>query len=192
MIMEEHGFAEKSENKHVNKQNNSDKQVFAVLGLLLAVALILVVGIVFVKLNNGGGGSSNSGNVTDVDGADDTTPTDELGISEGEGYYDALVKMSVQEYVTMMDKKIASAESSEEKGNLYLEMALDIHYIKADENELNQMSLDYLLRADELTPTPQVAWWISHYEDLLGNKDEAARYLQIAKDRGYVEVNGEG
>lgn len=100
----------------------------------------------------------------------------------------------LEQYISDFDKRIARAETKEEKAELYSERGSNLYnYIDLNENETikNQVFADAYL-AEELNPTVDTAVNIYYYENEYGSKERAEHYLQEAKNRGLDDIKGDG
>ncbi|MBR3172372.1 hypothetical protein IKF21_00395 [Candidatus Saccharibacteria bacterium] len=157
------------------KETISHSKLYFVLGGLCVLAIGLGIGIVVVLNNNG----SNR-----VDG--------EVGAETSEEELEESYK-DLDDYYKEMDEKIAQAETEEEKAQLYTERAEELEARQAsEEQDLTEMILADLYRAEEIAPDANTAWMIFAAENDLGNEEKAMEYLNIAKDRGYKEEEGNG
>lgn len=192
IIMNEHDKREGDGSK-VSERNHSERKLWVIFGFLCVIVLVLGALLVVVLMQRG----SSDGGEKDTYTIDNSKEDDEIDEASDEGeveedYYDKLRKVSVQEYIAEMDKKIESATSNEEKRDLYIEKAVNLQYFDFDRSEMLEMALKDLHTAEELSPNMKTAFWLYYYEDQTENIEAAKEYLQKAKERGYDETKGEG
>ena len=151
------------------------------LGALGIVIIGLVVGIVVVKLQS-------SDNTVIVDGNDQTV--DEYDTDEIEEEY---IRPTVEEYMAEMEERISSAETDEEKAELYLSRAGEL-YIRQQtgEGDFSEAILEDAYMAERINPTMDTAYDIYVYESEFGDDKKAEQYLKLAEERGLVYEGGKG
>ena len=147
-----------------------------VLAVLVLAIIGLSVGIWFVVQNN---------KQVVIEGGDQGQNPNERIIYPGE--------LTVDDYLEWIDEQISNTTDPEEKANLYMGGSIQLSNFQVQDGaNYSEKILEYAYKAEELYPSAQSAYLIYSFENKFGNKEVADEFLNIAKERGYVETNVEG
>lgn len=161
--------------KKGKKKIAANKKLFFAIAILFSLILGLICGIVVVNIINRNSQMSAE-KIEDI-------------VLEG-----GATMRQIEQYIANTDEKIKNAKTDEEKAELYSERSSKLYnYIESTKNDIvkDRVFSDAYM-AEKLNPTIDTAANIYYYENTYGNKEQAERYLQEAKDRGLDNIKGDG
>ena len=162
----------------LKKKKNGLKLVLAILIILI---IALSIGIWFLVQNNKEGNQE-----TENEETSDTQEVLEFSDEEYEEY-------TAENYIKWVNNDIEETTDLEEKASLYMDLAGQLYNFQlSGEGDYKDIILESSYKAESIYPTSNSAYNIYMFESEFGNKEKALEYLNIAKERGYEDVYGEG
>lgn len=157
------------------RKKNSDRGLASLLlGLVVVIVCLTVINLV-VNYNRGGS-SDNSETVTSDDDSEQLARVNEEK--------DRIIKET--------NEALSEAHTDEEKSELYAQRAGDLYNLSLGYGGMQEEVLVAAYEAERLHPTAETAYYIYIFEDYYGDKEKAAKYLEIAEERGIRNMPGGG
>ena len=149
------------------------------LGWLLSGLVVVIVCLVVANLIVGYTGSGSN------DGSEAATDEENSGQL-------ARVKEEKERIIKETDEALSGAHTDEEKSGLYAQRAGDLYNLSLGYGGMQEEVLMAAYEAERLYPTAKTAYFIYIFEDYYGDKEKAAKYLEIAEARGIRNMPGGG
>lgn len=159
----------------IQNEKTSAKGLLVVFCFLITIALALVVGIIWARNNRNTAGPQESGSSQqNGNPIDDSVPSEFADIDS---------------YIKEMDTKIASAETDEQKAELYSERAKYLSkytYLSGDKSYIDEL-LSNATMADQLSPSTNSIYYLYVLEKEYGSSEKAEEYYKTLNERSQEE-----
>lgn len=160
--------------------------LITILVVLIVLIIGLSVGIWFLAQNNGG----ENQKVENEEMQGDQEVLDFLNENEYEEEYE---EYTAENYIKWINDDIEKTTDPEEKAELYIYLAGQLYNFQlSGAGDYKDIILESSYKAESIYPTINSAYAIYMFESEFGNEEKALEYLNIAKERGYEDVPGEG
>ena len=116
----------------------------------------------------------------------------EAAIDEENSGQLARVNEEKERIIKETDEALSGARTDEEKSELYAQRAGDLYNLSLGHGGMQEEVLAAAYEAERLHPTAETAYYIYIFEDYYGDKEKAAKYLEIAEARGIRNMPGGG